>query len=139
MDIVRGFRSQASRRSKIAEIRSAAKWSPLFSTSCPEEFTRATSESLRLVVVAPFLPSGVILLIDNYDSFTWNLVQRLGELNPELEPDRDLRVIRNDQIEPEEVGGLDEGRGPSHIIISPGPCTPNEAGVSGAIINRYAG
>lgn len=81
----------------------------------------------------------MILLIDNYDSFTWNLVQRLGELNPGLEPDRDLLVVRNDKITPEDIATLDGGRGPSHIIISPGPCTPSEAGVSGAVINTYAG
>lgn len=83
--------------------------------------------------------SRVILLIDNYDSFTWNLVQRLGEIDPTLEPDRDLLVIRNDKITPEAVASLDGGKGPSHIIISPGPCTPKEAGVSGSVIASYAG
>jgi anthranilate synthase/aminodeoxychorismate synthase-like glutamine amidotransferase len=72
----------------------------------------------------------MILLIDNYDSFTYNLVQRLGELDAGL----DLRVYRNDQITPDEVAAL----APSHIIISPGPCTPREAGVSNAILQRYA-
>jgi anthranilate synthase/aminodeoxychorismate synthase-like glutamine amidotransferase len=72
----------------------------------------------------------MILLIDNYDSFTYNLVQRLGELDATL----DLRVYRNDQIRPEEVTDLQ----PSHVIISPGPCTPNEAGVSNEILRRYA-
>lgn len=72
----------------------------------------------------------MILLIDNYDSFTYNLVQRLGEIDPSL----DLVVVRNDQITPEEI----ESRHPSHIIISPGPCTPNEAGVSNAVIERFA-
>jgi anthranilate synthase/aminodeoxychorismate synthase-like glutamine amidotransferase len=72
----------------------------------------------------------MILLIDNYDSFTYNLVQRLGELDPTL----DLRVVRNDQITPEEVAQL----APSHLIISPGPCTPREAGVSNEILRRYA-
>jgi anthranilate synthase/aminodeoxychorismate synthase-like glutamine amidotransferase len=81
----------------------------------------------------------VILLVDNYDSFTWNLVQRLGEIDPSLQPGRDLLVVRNDKIQPDEVAALDAGRGPSHIVISPGPCTPNEAGVSGGIINAYAG
>ncbi|MEO1715948.1 MAG: aminodeoxychorismate/anthranilate synthase component II [Planctomycetota bacterium] len=81
----------------------------------------------------------MILLIDNYDSFTWNLVQRLGELDPSLEPDRDLVVVRNDKITPEEAAGLDGGRGPSHVIVSPGPCTPNEAGVSSAMIEAFAG
>jgi anthranilate synthase/aminodeoxychorismate synthase-like glutamine amidotransferase len=81
----------------------------------------------------------VILLIDNYDSFTWNLVQRLGELDPTLEPDRDLLVVRNDRITPDEAAALDGGRGPSHVIISPGPCTPREAGVSSEIMRRFAG
>jgi anthranilate synthase/aminodeoxychorismate synthase-like glutamine amidotransferase len=73
----------------------------------------------------------MILLIDNYDSFTYNLVQRLGELDASL----DLRVIRNDKITPEQVAAL----GPERIIISPGPCTPREAGVSGDVIDAFAG
>lgn len=81
----------------------------------------------------------MILLIDNYDSFTWNLVQRLGELDPTLEPGRDLIVERNDKITPAQADALDNGRGPSHLIISPGPCTPKEAGVSSAMIAHFAG
>ncbi|USN98325.1 MAG: aminodeoxychorismate/anthranilate synthase component II [Phycisphaeraceae bacterium] len=81
----------------------------------------------------------MILLIDNYDSFTWNLVQRLGELDPTIELDRDLVVARNDRITPDEAAALDGGLGPSHVVISPGPCTPKEAGVSAAIIERFAG
>jgi anthranilate synthase/aminodeoxychorismate synthase-like glutamine amidotransferase len=81
----------------------------------------------------------MILLIDNYDSFTWNLVQRLGELDPSLEPDRDLVVYRNDKITADEAQALDAGAGPSHVIISPGPCTPAEAGISAAIVERFAG
>ncbi|RNC80811.1 MAG: aminodeoxychorismate/anthranilate synthase component II [Phycisphaera sp.] len=81
----------------------------------------------------------MILLIDNYDSFTWNLVQRLGELDPSLDPDRDLAVVRNDKITPEEAQAMDGGAGPSHIVISPGPCTPKEAGVSSDIIGHFAG
>ncbi|HOM19172.1 MAG TPA: aminodeoxychorismate/anthranilate synthase component II [Thermoguttaceae bacterium] len=73
----------------------------------------------------------MILLIDNYDSFTYNLVQRLGEIDPDL----DLEVYRNDQIRLEEI----EAKKPSHLIISPGPCTPNEAGISVACIERFAG
>ncbi|MEM1165483.1 MAG: aminodeoxychorismate/anthranilate synthase component II [Planctomycetota bacterium] len=73
----------------------------------------------------------MILLIDNYDSFTWNLVQRIGELDPTL----DLRVVRNDEITPDEAEALS----PSHVIVSPGPCTPAEAGVSNDIITRFAG
>jgi anthranilate synthase/aminodeoxychorismate synthase-like glutamine amidotransferase len=72
----------------------------------------------------------VILLIDNYDSFTYNLVQRLGELDPNIE----LEVYRNDQITLEQVAE----RKPSHLIISPGPCTPKEAGVSNEVIRRFA-
>ena len=73
----------------------------------------------------------MILLIDNYDSFTYNLVQRLGEIDPSL----DLEVHRNDQIAPEEI----ERRGPSHLIISPGPCTPDEAGMSLECVKRFSG
>ncbi len=73
----------------------------------------------------------MILLIDNYDSFTYNLVQRLGELDPGL----DVRVFRNDRITPDEVAAL----APAHIIISPGPCTPREAGVSNEVLKRFAG
>lgn len=81
----------------------------------------------------------MILVVDNYDSFTWNLVQRIGELDPSIVLDRDLVVVRNDRISPDEAGALDSGRGPSHVVISPGPCTPREAGVSAAIIDRFAG
>ncbi len=73
----------------------------------------------------------MILLIDNYDSFTYNLVQRLGEIDPSL----DIEVHRNDRITPAEV----EAKNPSHIIISPGPCTPNEAGESMNVIKRLQG
>ena len=73
----------------------------------------------------------MILLIDNYDSFTYNLVQRLGEIDPSL----DLEVHRNDEITLEEI----EARRPSHLIISPGPCTPDEAGISVPCIQRFAG
>ena len=72
----------------------------------------------------------MILLIDNYDSFTYNLVQRLGELDPNLS----MEVVRNDRITPDRVADLK----PSHIIISPGPCTPREAGVSNAVLERFA-
>jgi anthranilate synthase/aminodeoxychorismate synthase-like glutamine amidotransferase len=72
----------------------------------------------------------MIVLIDNYDSFTYNLVQRLGEIDPGL----DLLVLRNDQVTLDEIAA----KSPSHIIISPGPCTPNEAGISNAVIERFA-
>ena len=71
----------------------------------------------------------MILMIDNYDSFTYNLVQYLGELGA------DVVVRRNDEITVDEIEGL----APTHIMISPGPCTPNEAGVSMDVIRRYAG
>lgn len=71
----------------------------------------------------------MILMIDNYDSFTFNLVQYLGELGEEI------KVFRNDKITADEIGQL----APDHIVISPGPCTPNEAGVSLEIINRFGG
>lgn len=77
----------------------------------------------------------MILLIDNYDSFTYNLVQRLGELDASVP----IHVVRNDQITPDEAEKLDSGRGPTHLIISPGPCTPKEAGCSAAMIQRFAG
>jgi anthranilate synthase component 2 len=72
----------------------------------------------------------MILLIDNYDSFTYNLVQRLGEIDPSL----DLEVHRNDQITTDEIAA----KSPTHLIISPGPCTPSEAGVSCACVERFA-
>ncbi|MBY0312965.1 MAG: aminodeoxychorismate/anthranilate synthase component II [Phycisphaerales bacterium] len=77
----------------------------------------------------------MILLIDNYDSFTYNLVQRLGEIDPATT----IHVERNDRITPDQAERLDGGRGPSHLIISPGPCTPKEAGCSAAMIERFAG
>jgi anthranilate synthase/aminodeoxychorismate synthase-like glutamine amidotransferase len=73
----------------------------------------------------------MILLIDNYDSFTYNLVQRLGEIDPAL----DLEVFRNDKISLEEIDGMQ----PTHLIISPGPCTPDDAGISLAAVKRFAG
>jgi anthranilate synthase/aminodeoxychorismate synthase-like glutamine amidotransferase len=73
----------------------------------------------------------MIEIIDNYDSFTYNLVQRLGEIDPQLE----IRVHRNDQITVDEILELK----PDRLIISPGPCTPNEAGVSVECAHRLAG
>ncbi len=64
----------------------------------------------------------MILIVDNYDSFTYNLVQRLGEIDARL----DLKVVRNDKADTDQLVALE----PSHLIISPGPCTPNEAGIS---------
>ena len=69
----------------------------------------------------------MILVIDNYDSFTYNIVQYLGELGA------DLLVKRNDEITPDEIAALS----PERIVISPGPCTPNEAGISCEVIRRF--
>ena len=68
----------------------------------------------------------MIVLIDNYDSFTYNLVQYLGEM------ETDIRVFRNDAIDVDGVDALE----PDHIVVSPGPCTPNEAGISVELIKR---
>lgn len=73
----------------------------------------------------------MVVVIDNYDSFTYNLVQRLGEIDPGV----DVRVIRNDERGVEEIAQLN----PDRIIISPGPCTPNEAGISVDCVRRFAG
>jgi len=71
----------------------------------------------------------MLLMIDNYDSFTYNLVQYLGELG------EDVAVHRNDEITLEEIARLK----PARIVVSPGPCTPNEAGVSVPLIREFAG
>ncbi len=71
----------------------------------------------------------MILMIDNYDSFTYNLVQRIGEIDPGLE----LQVVRNDKIELDQI----EASAPERIIISPGPCTPLEAGISNEVVLRF--
>jgi anthranilate synthase component 2 len=71
----------------------------------------------------------MLLMIDNYDSFTYNLVQYLGELG------EDVKVVRNDELSAEEIEVL----APQRLVLSPGPCTPNEAGVSLELIARFAG
>lgn len=71
----------------------------------------------------------MLLMIDNYDSFTYNLVQYFGELG------EDVRVFRNDKITIKEI----EGMSPERIVISPGPCTPREAGISIDVIRHFAG
>jgi len=71
----------------------------------------------------------MLLMIDNYDSFTYNLVQYFAELGEEV------RVFRNDEITLQQI----EEMRPDHLVISPGPCTPNEAGISVAAISRFAG
>ena len=71
----------------------------------------------------------MVLMLDNYDSFTWNLVQYLGELGAAV------KVVRNDAMSVDEIDALH----PQRIVISPGPCTPNEAGVSVELVRRFAG
>ncbi|KJV28684.1 anthranilate synthase component II [Aquitalea magnusonii] len=71
----------------------------------------------------------MLLMIDNYDSFTYNLVQYFSELK------QDVRVYRNDEITIEEIEAL----APQYLVVSPGPCTPNEAGISVAAIQHFAG
>ena len=71
----------------------------------------------------------MLLMIDNYDSFTYNLVQYFGELG------EDVRVFRNDAITLDEVAAMN----PGHIVVSPVPCTPSEAGISVPLIKRFAG
>jgi anthranilate synthase/aminodeoxychorismate synthase-like glutamine amidotransferase len=71
----------------------------------------------------------MIVLIDNYDSFTYNLVQRIGE----LDPGREMRVLRNDKTSIEEIEALK----PTHVVISPGPCSPREAGISSAVLKHF--
>src|SRR5512134_136154 len=71
----------------------------------------------------------MLLMIDNYDSFTYNIVQYFGELG------EDVRVYRNDQISLDEIAGLE----PKRLVISPGPCSPEEAGVSVAAIRHFSG
>ncbi|SEL04122.1 anthranilate synthase component 2 [Atopomonas hussainii] len=71
----------------------------------------------------------MLLMIDNYDSFTYNVVQYLGELGAEV------KVVRNDELSVAQIEALQ----PERIVISPGPCTPNEAGVSLAVIKHFAG
>jgi para-aminobenzoate synthetase component 2 len=72
----------------------------------------------------------VLVLIDNYDSFTYNLVQTFGEIAPRLE----VRVYRNDQVTIEGI----EAEHPTHIVVSPGPCTPREGGISNDVIRHFA-
>ena len=77
----------------------------------------------------PTTTAPMLLMLDNYDSFTWNLVQYLGELG------EDVRVLRNDETSVDDVLKM----APERVVISPGPCTPNEAGISLELIRRLAG
>jgi anthranilate synthase component 2 len=71
----------------------------------------------------------MLLMLDNYDSFTWNLVQYLGELGAVV------KVVRNDAMSLDEIEALH----PDHVVISPGPCTPSEAGIAVPLVRRFAG
>ena len=73
----------------------------------------------------------MVVVIDNYDSFTYNLVQRLGEIDPRL----DVRVFRNDELTVAQIDQL----APARLLISPGPCTPTEAGISVQCVRHFAG
>jgi para-aminobenzoate synthetase component 2 len=77
----------------------------------------------------------MILVIDNYDSFTYNLVQYLGELGADLPVARDIKVARNDRITIEEIEKL----APERIVLSPGPCAPDDAGITLDVIRHFAG
>jgi len=77
----------------------------------------------------------VLLIIDNYDSFTFNLVQRIGEHDLRTSTTREMQVFRNDEITIEQAIALE----PEHLIISPGPCTPAESGISQALIGHFQG
>jgi anthranilate synthase component II len=100
---------------------------------CRRPEQRDRREVVRIVGLEP-VPFGhcgppMLLMIDNYDSFTYNLVQYLGELG------EDVRVFRNDALSVADIAAMR----PERIVISPGPCTPNEAGVSLAVIEQLAG
>ena len=84
---------------------------------------------LKWIFLLQRYAESMLLMIDNYDSFTYNLVQYFGELKQEV------IIKRNDQINLQEIADLK----PDHIVISPGPCTPNEAGISLSTIERFAG
>jgi anthranilate synthase/aminodeoxychorismate synthase-like glutamine amidotransferase len=72
----------------------------------------------------------MLVLIDNYDSFTYNLVQKFGEVKPGLR----IEVFRNDKVTIDQIAALK----PTHICVSPGPCSPNEAGISNDVIREFA-
>lgn len=73
----------------------------------------------------------MVVVIDNYDSFTYNLVQRLGEIDSKI----DIRVFRNDELSIAQIAALS----PSRVLVSPGPCTPSEAGISVDCVKHFAG
>jgi len=91
----------------------------------------SSAGTLQFITRRTLQGRNMVVLIDNYDSFTYNLVQRLGEIDPQI----DVRVYRNDQVTLEQL----EVDRPSHILVSPGPCTPRESGVSVDVIRHFAG
>jgi anthranilate synthase/aminodeoxychorismate synthase-like glutamine amidotransferase len=84
---------------------------------------------LSILPISNYIFHSMIVLIDNYDSFTYNLVQVIGE----VAPDRPLQVFRNDKVTLEQIEALK----PTHILISPGPCTPREGGISNDVIRHF--
>jgi len=96
-----------------------------------EDFISAAASGTANSFVIGIQYLAMILLIDNYDSFTYNLVQRIGEIDPTVE----LKVLRNDKITVDQAQALK----PDHVIISPGPCTPIQGGVSNGIIQAMGG
>ena len=95
----------------------------------PRSILSLPPEGAQCALRAAMRAHTMLLMLDNYDSFTYNLVQYLGELGA------DVRVFRNDAITLDEVEAL----APSQIVVSPGPCTPSEAGISVPLIQRFAG
>src|SRR5688572_19074583 len=142
----------ATRRALMPRAARWAAWPALAAgtpTACRPRFATVTSPSFRTTSRStPGMPSAprraanpaatsksrarpLVLLIDNYDSFTYNLVQRLGEIDASI----DVEVHRNDQISCDQIAS----KKPSHLIISPGTCTPTEAGISVECIQRFMG
>ena len=104
-------------------------WPGLSPAKQPDRCTLSFRRSC--VVQRGYAAALVLLLIDNYDSFTYNLVHRIGELDPDIR----MEVVRNDKITVEQAAAL----APSHLIISPGPCTPRESGISPDLIMHFKG
>jgi anthranilate synthase/aminodeoxychorismate synthase-like glutamine amidotransferase len=90
----------------------------------------AEQASLAVARPAPYNRPAMLVLIDNYDSFTYNLVQKFGEVKPGLR----IEVFRNDKVTIDQIAALK----PTHICVSPGPCSPNEAGISNDVIREFA-
>lgn len=90
----------------------------------------ASERSVSIGVIDDYTSPCMLVLIDNYDSFTFNLVQVMGAAKPGLQ----IKVLRNDKTTVDEVESLK----PSHIVISPGPCTPKEAGISNDVLTHFA-